>query len=132
MNMRGKANIDRFGPSTLEEINNEIREYAKKLGLEVEFFHSNIEGEVINALYDAHDRDIDAVVMNPAGFLTGTGPLPGAIAQVRYPVIEVHVSNPMSRGTVSTTLPACKGSVLGFGNYVYFLGLEAAKHLAES
>jgi 3-dehydroquinate dehydratase-2 len=129
MNMRGKVQIELFGQATLDETNDQIGRYAESLGVQVEFFHSNILGEVLNALYDAHDRDVDAVVINPAGFTTGAGPLPSAIAQVRYPVIEVHASNPTSRGIVSAVLPACRGSVYGFGVYGYYLALEAAKQL---
>ena len=83
-------------------------------------------------IYDAHDREIDAALINPASFTTSTGPLRAAITQVRYPVIEVHASNPTSRGTVSNIQPVCKGSVYGFGLYGYYLALEAAKHLAEA
>ena len=132
MNMRGKAQIEIFGTATLEEINEQIRGYADSLGIDVEIFHSNIQGEVINALYDAHDRGIDAALINPAGYTTSPGPLPAAIAQVGFPVIEVHASNPASRGTVSSIQPACKGSVHGFGVYGYYLALEAAKHLVAS
>jgi hypothetical protein len=56
MNMRGKVDIELFGRMTLEQLNEQIRGYAKELGLEVEFCHSNIEGEVVNALYTAHGR----------------------------------------------------------------------------
>ena len=129
MNMRGKAQVEIFGPATLEQINEQIRGYADALGIDVEMCHSNIEGEVVNALYDAHDGDIDAALINPAGFTTNTGPLRGAITQVRFPVIEVHASNPTSRGTVSSIQPVCKGSVYGFGVYGYYLALEAVKHL---
>ena len=131
-NMRGKAQIETFGTDTMEQINDKIRGYAASLGIEVEIFHSNIEGEVMNALFDAHDRDIDAAVINPAGFTTGTGPLRNAINQVRFPVIEVHVTNPSSRGIVSNIQPACKGSVYGFGVYGNYLALEAAKYITEA
>ncbi len=129
MNMRGKSQIEVFGTATLEEINEQIRGYAVSLGVEVELFHSNIVGEVLNALYDAHDRDVDAAVINPAGFTTSTGPLPMAIPQVRYPVIEVHFTNPTSRGIASMVQPACRGSVYGFGVYGYYLAMAAAKHI---
>ena len=129
MNMRGKAQLEIFGPATLEEINEQIRAYAEGIGVDVEIFHSNIEGEVITALDDAHDRDFDAALINPAGYTTTTGPLLGAISQVKFPVIEVHASNPTSRGTVSNVLPVCKGSVYGFGVYGYRLALEAVKHM---
>ena len=130
MNMRGKSQVEIFGTATLDEINEQIRGYAEGLGLEVELFHSNIAGEVVNALYDAHDRDFDAALINPAGYTTVTGPLPAAIAQVKFPVVEVHASNPTSRGVVSNILPVCKGSVYGFGVYGYRLALEAVQHMS--
>ena len=129
MNMRGKVDIEIFGPMTLPQLNDQITGYADSLGVDVEFCQSNIEGEVVNALYAAHDGDIDAALVNPAGFMRTTGPLPTAIGQVRFPVIEVHVSNPVSRGLNSTILPACKGSVTGFGPFGYYLALAAAKEL---
>jgi 3-dehydroquinate dehydratase-2 len=87
---------------------------------------------VVNALYDAHDGDVDAALINPAGFMRTTGPLPTAMGQVRFPVIEVHVSNPVARGLTSTTLPACRGSVTGFGSLSYSLALAAAKELVAA
>ena len=130
MNMRGKVQVETFGPMTLDEMNEQILGFAEGLGMDVELFHSNIEGEVVNALYDAHDRNFDAALINPAGYTTSTGPIRGAITQVKYPVIEVHASNPTARGTVSEVLPVCKGAVYGFGVYGYKLALEAVKHMA--
>jgi len=132
MNMRGKAQIEIFGPTTLEQLNAAVRGYAEELGIEVDIFHSNIEGEVVNALYAAHEDGTDAGVINPAGYTRSTGALPGAIAQVRFPVIEVHMSNPVARGVVSTILPVCKGAVAGFGAYSYYLALAAARDLSRA
>jgi 3-dehydroquinate dehydratase II len=131
MNMRGKSRIEIFGPTTLEQLNELIRGYARSLDIEVEIFHSNIEGEVVNALYEAHDRKIDAALINPAGYTRTTGPLAGAIGEVSFPVIEVHVSNPAARGISSTILPLCRGSVVGFGPFGYYLALAAAKEIAR-
>ena len=131
MNMRGKSQLDIFGPTTLDQINEQILGYAEGLGIDVELYHSNIEGEVVNVIYDAHERQIDAAVINPAGYTTTTGPLRAAITQVGFPFIEVHASNPTARGTVSNVLPVCKGSVYGFGVYGYYLALEAVKHMSE-
>ena len=129
MNMRGKSQVEIFGSATLDEIDEQIRGYADALGVDVELFHSNIEGEVVNALYDAHDRDFDAALINPAGYTTVAGPLRSAITQVKFPVYEVHVSNPTARGTVSQVLPVCKGAVYGCGVYGYRLALEAVQQL---
>ena len=130
MNMRGKSQVEIFGTDTLEQINEQVTGYAEGLGVDVKFVHSNIEGEVINALYEAHEDGTDAALMNPAGYTTTTGPIRAAISQVGFPVIEVHASNPTSRGTVSTIQPVCKGSVYGFGVYGYYLALEAVKRMA--
>ncbi len=129
MNMRGKSQVEIFGLTTLEEMDEQILGYAEGLGIDVELFHSNIEGEVVNALYDAHDRDFDAALINPAGYTTVAGPLRSAITQVKFPVYEVHVSNPTARGTVSQVLPVCKGAVYGCGVYGYRLALEAVQQL---
>src|SRR6202165_2239930 len=132
MNMRGKVDIEIFGSMTLEQLNDTIRGYATQLGVDVEFCQSNIEGDVVNALYDAHERDIDVAIINPAGYMRTTGPLPTAIGQVRFPVIEVHVSNPVARGIASTTLPVCRGSVTVFGPFSYSLALAAAKEIVSA
>jgi len=85
MNMRGKAQIETFGPMTLPEYDQHIRQYASELKAEVEIFHSNVEGEVINKLYAAHDGGVDAAIINPAGYTTGHPALAAAIGQVKFP-----------------------------------------------
>ncbi len=132
MNMRGKVQIDVFGPKTLSEVEEEISGYAKELGVTVEFFHSNVEGEVMDRLYQAHDEDVDAAIINPAGYTTGHPALVGALRQVRFPTIEVHVTNLAARNVSSNVAPACRGVVMGFGLFGYYLGLKAALSLAES
>ena len=68
MNMRGKVLLERFGPPVLTDYERKIAEFASELGVEVETFTSNIEGEVINRFYEAHDGDVDAAVINPAAW----------------------------------------------------------------
>jgi 3-dehydroquinate dehydratase-2 len=127
MNMRGKTQIEIFGPMTLPEYDQHIRRYASELGLEAEIFHSNIEGEVINKLYSAHDAGADAAIINPAGYTTGHPALAAAITQVRFPVFELHISNPARRGRVSEIAPACRGVVTGFGIFGYYLALKGIR-----
>jgi 3-dehydroquinate dehydratase-2 len=132
MNMRGKAQIDVFGPMTLPQYDEQIRKYASDLGIEVEIFHSNIEGEVINTFYEAHDRRVDAAILNPAGYMTGHPALTAAIAQVRFPTIEVHLSNPAQRGRESEVTRVSRGSVTGFGIFGYYLALRGIKEMLAS
>ena len=127
MNMRGKSQLDVFGPMTLPEYDQHIRRYASELGVEVEIFHSNIEGEVINKLYAAHDGGVDAAIINPAGYTTGHPALAAAIGQVKFPVFELHISNPARRGRVSEIAPACRGVLTGFGILGYSLTLRGIK-----
>ena len=129
MNMRGKTQVDLFGPLTLQEYDEQIRRHASDLGIEVEIFHSNIEGEVINKFYDAHDRGVDAAIINPAGYMSGHPALMAAIAQVRFPTIEVHLSNPAQRGRESDVARVSRGSVTGFGVFGYYLALRGLVNL---
>ena len=127
MNMRGKVQTEIFGPMTLPEYDERIRGYAKELGLDVEIFHSNIEGEVINRLYAANDQGFDAAIFNPAGFSRGYPALVAALNQVKFPIIELHMSNPVRRGPVSETATVSQGMVTGFGIVGYYLGLRGLK-----
>ena len=128
MNMRGKTQIETFGPMTLPEYDTKIRAFAAELGVEIEIFHSNIEGEVINRLYAAHDEpDIAAAIINPDGFTRGYPALVGAIQRVRFPMVEVHISNPARRGTHSDIATATQCCIAGFGIEGYKLALSGLK-----
>ena len=124
MNMRGKSQIEVFGPLTLAQYDEQIRRYADELECEVEIFHSNIEGEVINKFYDAFERKLDGALINPAGYTTDYPALCAAITQVGFPVVEVHLSNPATRGRISDVGRVCRSVVTGFGIYGYALALQ--------
>jgi 3-dehydroquinate dehydratase-2 len=132
MNMRGKTQIEIFGPMTLPEYDQHIRRYASELGMEVEILHSNIEGEVVNKFYEAHERGIDAAIINPAGYTTGYPALMAAISQVRFPTIELHISNPARRGRESEIARVSRGSVTGFGVFGYYIALRGIAELLKA
>jgi 3-dehydroquinate dehydratase-2 len=129
MNMRGKAQIDVFGPMTLPQYDEQIRKYASELGVEVDIFQSNIEGEVVDKFYQAHDGDVDAAIINPAGYTSGYPALMAAIAQVRFPTIELHISNPALRGRVSEVARVSRGTITGFSVFGYYLALRGIKEI---
>jgi 3-dehydroquinate dehydratase-2 len=129
MNMRGKAQLDVFGPMTLAQYDEHIRKYAGELGVEVEIFHSNVEGEVINKFYAAHDGGVDAAIINPAGYSTGHPALMAAITQVKFPTIELHISNPARRGRISEIGTVARGVLTGFGIFGYYLALRGLKDI---
>ena len=132
MNMRGKSQVEIFGPMKLPEYDAKIRAYAEELGVDIEIFHSNIEGEVINRLYAAHDEGIAGAIINPAGFSRGYPALVAAIGNVGFPTIEVHISNPAHRGNVSDVTSTCLGAVTGFGIAGYALALRGLRDQAKA
>ena len=132
MNMRGKAQVEIFGPMTLPEYDAKIRNFAQELGVEVEIFHSNIEGEVINRLYAANDEAIAGAIINPSGYTRGYPALVAAIGNVGFPTIEVHISNPARRGLASEVATTCLGAVAGFGIAGYALALRGLKESAQA
>ena len=129
MNMRGKVQLEIFGPMLLPEYDEKIRGFAKDLGVEVEIFHSNVEGEIVNKIYAAADSGIDAAIFNPAAFGSGYPALIAAISQVKFPTIEVHISNPIRRGPASQTAAVSQGVVAGFGIAGYELALRGLRDL---
>ena len=132
MNMRGKSQLEVFGPMTLAQYDEHLQRYAAELEVEIEIFHSNQEGEVIDKLYAAHDAAASGCVINPAGFTVGYAALGNAIAQVRFPTIEVHVSNPALRGRISDVGRHTRGVVTGFGIYGYYLALRGLMEIAQA
>lgn len=127
MDMRGKTMIETFGPMKLPEYDAKIRAYAEELGVAVEIFHSNSEGAIIDRLYAAHDAGFDGAIINPAGFTRGYPALNAAISQVKFPVVEVHISNPARRGTVSEIGAVCVMTMAGFGIQGYELALKGLR-----
>ena len=129
MNMRGKSQLDIFGPMTLPQYDEQIRKYASELGIEAEIFHSNIEGEVVNKFYEAHERAVDSAIINPAGYIAGYPALLAAISQVSFPTIELHMSNPARRDRHSEVARVSRGVITGFGIFGYYLALRGIKDM---
>ena len=126
IDMRGKTQIDIFGSETMEDYNSTIIKYAEQLEFTVEIFHSNIEGEIINKLYEGQTTGkYVAAIINPAGFSLGYPALSAAISQVEYPTIEVHISNPAKRGFNSDIATVCKGSITGLGLHGYYVAMKS-------
>ncbi len=126
MELRGKVDIEIFGTMTLPEYDEHIRQYASELGIDVEIFHSNEEGEVISKVKGS---DAAAILINPGGYTTGHPDLADTIRQASVPTLEIHMSNPASRGRVSKIGPACKGVITGLGIAGYQLGLQGVKQM---
>ena len=132
LNLLGKREPGVYGSDSLEEIQREILEKAKQIGAEVDFFQSNHEGAIIDALHEAMDS-YDGVVLNAGAYTHYSYAIRDAIAAIKIPVVEVHMSNVNSRDEfrhTSVIAPVCAGTIAGFGKNSYMLGLRAAAEIA--
>lgn len=127
LNLLGEREPDHYGKDTLESVQKRIAAYAAKRGVETLFFQSNSEGGLIDRLHQAR-REVDGVVLNAGAYTHYSYALRDAIAAVRLPVVEVHLSNIHAREEfrhTSVLAPVCKGQISGFGADSYLLGLQA-------
>ena len=131
LNLLGEREPSVYGSETLEDIQQKCCALGKKLGLTVECFQSNHEGEIIDRLQAAR-KDAAGVVLNPGALTHYSYALRDAIASVNIPCVEVHMSNIHGRERfrhTSVVSAVCAGSVVGFGSDSYLLGLEAVAKL---
>jgi len=127
LNMLGKREPGIYGSDSLDVINREIKTKADSLGIEVEFFQSNIEGEIINFIHGAKNGGGDGIILNPGAFTHYSYAIHDAITSVDTPVVEAHLSNLHKRDEFrhkSVLADACIGQVSGFGKYSYIMALE--------
>jgi 3-dehydroquinate dehydratase-2 len=129
LDLRGKTQIEVFGPMTLADYNRHVEAYAKELGVAVEIFQSNVEADVIARFIQARGTGVDAAILNPGGFTRDHPELAAVIAAAPFPTIEVHISNPAARGTQSDIARVCKSTIAGFGVAGYRLGMLGIKEL---
>ncbi len=127
INMLGRRDPTKYGSKTLDEVNQEISRVAAEIGVEVFFYQSNLEGEMIDCIQEHRDK-VQGIVLN-AGALTHYGlSLKDALIDSRLPVVEVHLSNPSAREPwrrVSVISDIAKGQVAGFGWRSYTAALAA-------
>ena len=126
LNMLGIREPDIYGTETLSTLSEKIRKKADLLGVKVEFYQSNIEGEIIDKIHSAH-KNFDGIIINPGAYTHYSYAIHDAIASVDAPTIEVHISNIHKREEFrhkSVTAPACVGQICGVGTNGYLYALE--------
>ena len=133
LNMLGKREIGIYGGKTMEDINAEVKQEADKLGVTVEFFQSNSEGELVTFIQGCRER-VKGIVLNAGAYTHYSVALRDAISAAQVPVVEVHISNIHKRESfrhVSVIAPVCIGQISGFGAKSYVLALDALLHTGD-
>ncbi len=127
LNMLGTREPEKYGTTTLSDIEKEISAHAKEKNVEVDFYQSNIEGEIVTAIQNAKNV-YDGIIINPAAYTHTSVALRDALLAVELPAVEIHLSNIHTREEFrhhSFTAPVCIGQITGFGKFGYIMALDA-------
>lgn len=127
LNMLGVREPGIYGSSTLEDLENTITQKSKEIQCSVDFFQSNIEGEICTKIQEALGV-YDGIIINPGAFTHYSYAIRDAISSVKIPTVEVHISNIHKREEfrhTSVIVPECIGQICGLGLKGYELALEA-------
>jgi 3-dehydroquinate dehydratase II len=127
LNMLGIREQHIYGPMSLDQIHDQLKNAAAQNGVELEFFQSNLEGEIVDRIQECLGT-VDGIMINPAAYSHTSIAIKDALSAVAMPVVEVHISNIYKREEFrqkSITASASTGVISGFGPFGYHMGLIA-------
>ena len=135
LDLLGEREKSIYGTATLASINKKLSTLMKKLHVRLLIIQSNHEGDIVDAIGKAPKMGIGAILINPAAYTHTSVAIRDAIAAVKIPTVEVHLSNIYAREDFrhkSLIAPVAHGQISGFGVNSYVLGLKAAVELLKS
>jgi len=124
LNLLGERETDIYGKISFDDYLDLLQSSFPKI--EIGYYQSNVEGEIINRLHNA-TLEVDGIVLNAGGYTHTSVAIADAISAIDVPVVEVHISNIFSREDFryrSYIAPHCKGSIIGFGLDSYELAVS--------
>ncbi|MDY0320255.1 MAG: type II 3-dehydroquinate dehydratase [Arcobacteraceae bacterium] len=127
LNMLGVREQHIYGGMTLDQIHAQLQATAEQSGVEIEFFQSNLEGEIVDKIQECLGT-VQGIIINPAAYTHTSIAIRDALAAVNLPTVEVHISNLYKREDFrqkSLTAASSTGIISGFGPFGYHLGLIA-------
>jgi 3-dehydroquinate dehydratase-2 len=125
LNMLGVREQQIYGPMKLEQIHAQMKDVATQNNVEIEFFQSNLEGEIVDKIQECYG-EAHGIIINPAAYTHTSIAIRDAIAAVNIPTIEVHISNIYRREEFrqkSMIAPVCASTLVGFGPFGYHLAM---------
>lgn len=132
LNLLGLREVEHYGSESYRDLLNMISEHAEKKNIEVEFYQSNHEGDLVDCIHRAYFEHFDGIVINPGAYTHTSIALLDALKAVKIPAVEVHISKVEKREDfrqISYIRSACVKSIIGEGFEGYKMALD---HLAES
>lgn len=127
MNMLGLREAEKYGTMTLKDLEKELYAFSFEIGIDIETFQSNFEGEIVEKIHQTKDN-FDGIVINAGAYTHTSVAIRDAISAVNIPTVEVHMTNIYKREEFrhhSYIAPVCIGQISGFGINSYKLGLKA-------
>lgn len=134
MNMLGSRETEKYGTMTLKDLEKDLYAFSFELGIDIETFQSNFEGEIVEKIHSAKDN-FDGIVINAGAYTHTSVAIRDAISAVDIPTVEVHMTNIYKREEFrhhSYLAPVCIGQISGFGADSYKLGLKAIKNFLKT
>ncbi|MDP4266970.1 MAG: type II 3-dehydroquinate dehydratase [Bacteroidota bacterium] len=131
LNLLGKREKGIYGNKSFEEYFEILKKKYNYISFD--YFQSNVEGELINKIHET-GFSYDGIILNAGGYTHTSVAISDAVAAVTTPVIEVHISNILSREDyrhISLISPKCRGSIMGFGLNSYRLAVDSLIYLSE-
>ena len=127
LNMLGVREPGIYGNKNLKALEEDVTKKADELGVKVDFYQSNIEGEIVNAIHSAMGK-YSGIIINPGAFTHYSYAIRDTFSSVKIPAVEVHISNVHKREEFrhhSVIVSECLGQICGLGFFGYSLALEA-------
>jgi 3-dehydroquinate dehydratase-2 len=132
LNLLGSREKGIYGAATLQGIEDRVRARAAELGIELEAFQSNHEGEIIDRIQNSKAHGVTGILINPGGYTHSSVAIRDALLAVQMPFVEVHISNVSAREPFrqhNLFSDIALGTISGLGGFGYILGLEALHEL---
>tara|TARA_B100001057_G_scaffold224123_1_gene224383 strand:+ start:4493 stop:4930 length:438 start_codon:yes stop_codon:yes gene_type:complete len=133
LNLLGEREKNQYGTFTLKEVEKNCKEYSSNNNINLTFFQSNIEGELINQIQDSRNNQ-DGLIINAGGYTHTSVAIHDALKILKIPIIELHISNIYNREEFrhkSLISKVAKSIICGFGEEGYIMSLQAIKNFLK-
>ena len=133
LNLLGEREQSQYGKITFNDLKNICLDHSKKIGVKLDFFQSNLEGEIVTKIQNAR-KEYDGIIINAAGYTHTSVAILDALLAVKLPTIEIHITNIYNREDFrkkSLISKAAEGIICGFGIKGYIMALDSIKEIIK-